>query len=154
MKSILLPVALVTLGVIVGSLLAQNAQPTAPVAPAEKLVSGVYDWEKLAVTPNAKGVRRAVFDGSTTTLDKLHCHITTLNPGEKSADQPSLHRQEEITIVKEGLVEANWDGKSQTAGPGSVIFFASGATTLLRNAGKTPCTYIVLYYYTPLTPKG
>ena len=51
-------------------------------------------------------------------------------------------------------VEANWDGKSKAGGPGSVIFFAAGATTFLRNAGTTPCTYIVVYYYTPLTPKS
>jgi mannose-6-phosphate isomerase-like protein (cupin superfamily) len=154
MKSILVSVALLALGMLVGSRLAQNAAPATGAAPPEKLVSGVFDWDKLAVTPNARGVRRAVFDGSTATLDKLHCHITTLNPGEKSADLPSLHRQEELMVVKEGLVEALWDGKSQTAGPGSVIFFASGATTQLRNAGKTPCTYIVVYYYTPLTPKN
>jgi mannose-6-phosphate isomerase-like protein (cupin superfamily) len=151
MKSTLLPAALVMLGVLVGSLLAQNAPPT--TAPA-KLVSGVYDWEKMVATPFDRGVRRQLFDGPTTTLDKIHCHITTLNPGQKSGDQPTLHLQEEIMIVKEGQVEANWDGKSQTAGPGSVIFFASGATTFLRNPGTTPCTYIVLYYYTPLTPKS
>ena len=154
MKSILLPIALVTLGTLVGSLLAQNAQPTTAAAPAQKLVSGVYDWEKLVAAPFDRGIRRQVFDGSTTTLDKIHCHITTLNPGQKSGDQPTLHLQEEIMIVKEGQVEANWDGKSQTAGPGSVIFFASGATTFLRNPGTTPCTYTVLYYYTPLTPQG
>lgn len=122
-------------------------------APSAKLSSEVYDWEKLVVTPNAKGVRRAVFDGSTATVDKIHCHITTLNPGEKSGE-PSKHLQEEVIIVKEGTVEANWDGKSKTGGPGSVIFFASGATTFLRNAGTTPCTYTVIYYYTPLTPKS
>jgi threonyl-tRNA synthetase len=32
-------------------------------------------------------------------------------------------------------------------------FFASGATTQLRNPGKVPATYTVIYYYTPLTPK-
>lgn len=152
MKSILLSITLVILGALVGSLLAQNAPPA--TAPAEKLVSGVYDWEKLTATPFDRGVRRQVFDGPTTTLDKIHCHITTLNPGQKSSDQPTLHLQEEVMIVKEGLVEANWDGKAQTGGPGSVIFFASGARTFLRNAGTTPCTYIVLYYYTPLTPKS
>ena len=46
------------------------------------------------------------------------------------------------------------DGKVQTAGPGSVFFLAANAVTRLRNAGTTPCTYIVFYYYTPLTPKG
>lgn len=129
-----------------------SAQPPKS-PPAQKLVSDLYDWEKMVVTPNAKGVRRAVFDGPTATVDKMHVHITTLNPGEKSGE-PSKHLQEEVIIVKEGLVEANWDGQSKTGGPGSVIFFAAGATTFLRNAGPTPCTYIVIYYYTPLTPKS
>jgi quercetin dioxygenase-like cupin family protein len=131
----------------------KNSPPAPAPAPVEKLLSDLYDWEKMIVTPTAKGVRRAVFDGPTATVDKMHCHITTLNPGEKSGE-PSKHLQEEVIIVKEGLVEANWDGKSKVGGPGSVIFFAAGATTFLRNAGTTPCTYIVIYYYTPLTPKS
>ena len=128
------------------------AMPTPAKAP-EKLTSAVYDWEKLAVTPTPKGARRDVFDGPTTSLDKVHCHITTLNPGENSGE-PRLHLQEEIIIVKEGLVEMHIDGKTQTAGPGSVFFLAARATTRLRNAGTTPATYIVIYYTTPLTPKS
>jgi quercetin dioxygenase-like cupin family protein len=129
---------------------AQTPDPAKPVP--GKLASNLYEWDKMVVTPNAKGVRRAVLDGPTATVDKMHVHITTLNPGEKSGE-PSKHLQEEVIIVKEGLVEANWDGQSKTGGPGSVIFFAAGATTFLRNAGPTPCTYTVIYYYTPLTPK-
>jgi mannose-6-phosphate isomerase-like protein (cupin superfamily) len=129
------------------------AESTPPAQPAEPLKSAVYDWEKMTVTPTPKGERRAVFDGPTTALDKAHCHITTLKPGENSGE-PSLHLQEEFIIVKEGLVEMHIDGKTQTAGPGSVIFLAARATTRLRNAGTTPCTYIVFYYYTPLTPKS
>ena len=56
--------------------------------------------------------------------------------------------------MKEGLLEATFDGKAQTAGPGSVIFFAANAVTRLRNAGDGPATYIVIYYHTPLTPKN
>ncbi|MES1167343.1 MAG: cupin domain-containing protein, partial [Pseudomonadota bacterium] len=85
--------------------------------------------------------------------EKLHCHLSTLNPGERS-NPPTLHLQEEIVIVKEGTLEANYDGTAKTGGPGSVIFLASGATTFLRNPGKVPVTYTVIYYYTPLTPKG
>jgi mannose-6-phosphate isomerase-like protein (cupin superfamily) len=121
-------------------------------ASPEKLTSQVYDWDKLTVTPTPKGVRRDVFDGPTTSLDQAHCHITTLNPGENSGE-PRLHLQEEIIIVKEGLVEMHIDGRTQTAGPGSVFFLAARATTRLRNAGSTSATYIVIYYYTPLTPK-
>ncbi|MBL9200653.1 MAG: cupin domain-containing protein [Opitutaceae bacterium] len=123
------------------------------MAPAAKLTSSVYDWRQLVPTPTANGVRRDVFDGPTTTLDKMHCHITTLNPG-KDSGEPRKHLQEEVLIVKEGLVEAHIDGKTQTAGPGSVFFFAASAVTRLRNAGATPCTYIVIYYYTPLTPRN
>ncbi|MEY2878997.1 MAG: hypothetical protein RLZZ15_1377 [Verrucomicrobiota bacterium] len=122
-------------------------------APAPMLTSDVFVWDKLVAVANAKGERRAVFDGPTATVDQLHCHITTLNPGEKSSE-PSKHRQEEVILVKEGTIEAHWDGQSKTGGPGSVIFFAAGATTFLRNAGKTPATYVVVYYYTPLTPRN
>jgi XRE family transcriptional regulator, regulator of sulfur utilization len=130
-----------------------SAQTPATAKPAGHLPSAAYDWEKLPVIPTPKGARRDVFDGPTATLDKVHCHITTLNPGENSGE-PRLHLQEEIIIVKEGLVEMHIDGKNQTAGPGSVFFLAARATTRLRNAGTIPATYIVIYYYTPLTPKS
>ena len=132
---------------------AQTPPPANPSrGPSAPLVSNVVAWDQLTVTPTAKGVRRDVFDGPTATVDKMHCHITTLNPGEKSGE-PSKHLQEEVIIVKEGTVEAHWDGQSKNGGPGSVIFFAAGATSFLRNAGPTPCTYIVIYYSTPLSPK-
>jgi XRE family transcriptional regulator, regulator of sulfur utilization len=133
------------------NLMAQTTETNSPAA--AKLTSAVFDWEKMQPTTMANGVRRAVFDGSTATVDKLHCHISTLNPGEVSG-APRLHEQEEVIVVKEGEIEATFDGKSQTVGPGSVIFFASGATTALRNPGKVPATYTVIYYYTPLTPKN
>jgi mannose-6-phosphate isomerase-like protein (cupin superfamily) len=128
-------------------LTAQNAE-----TPAPPLQSTVYDWTKLAVVPIPNGERRFVFDGPTTTLDRVHCHITTLAPGQVSGE-PTLHLQEEILIVKEGTVEVTVDGRIETAGPGSVIFFAAHATTRLRNATDRPATYHVIYYYTPKTPK-
>jgi len=117
-----------------------------------KLPSTIFDWEKLKVTPTTNGVRRDVLDGPTATLDKLHCHITTLNPGQTSGE-PRRHLQEEVIIVKEGSVEATVDGRVQTVGPGSVIFFAANAVTRLRNAGSGPATYTVVYFLTPLTPR-
>ena len=148
---------LLSLATLAGLAAIASAQSTVPPVPApspsSKLVSTVYDWEKLTVIPTAKGARRDVFDGPTPTLDKAHCHITTLNPGEKSGE-PSLHLQEEFIIVKEGQVEATHDGQIQTVGPGSVMFFAARSVTRLRNVGTTPCTYFVFYYYTPLTPKA
>ena len=148
MKSLL---TLAAFAAFSSALCAQSSAPATP--PPEKLASNVFDWDKLKVEPTKTGARRTVLDGATTALDKLHCHITTLNPGERSGE-PRVHLQEEVIIVKEGTVEANFDGQVRTAGPGSVIFFAAHATTFLRNPGATPATYTVIYYYTPLTPKS
>jgi mannose-6-phosphate isomerase-like protein (cupin superfamily) len=152
MKSIVRFALLLTLATMSSAQTPDPAKPVPPAAPAEKLISAAYDWTKLAVIPTPKGSRRDVFDGPTATLDKMHCHITTLDKGENSGE-PRKHLQEEVIIVKEGLVEASIDGKTRTVGPGSVFFMAANAVTRLRNAGDTPCTYIVVYYYTPLTPK-
>jgi quercetin dioxygenase-like cupin family protein len=121
-------------------------------SPNTNLSSTIFDWEKMHVESTSNGVRRAVFDAPTATVDKIHCHITTLNPGQNSGE-PRRHLQEEVIIVKEGMVEATVDGRTETVGPGSVIFFAANAVTRLRNAGPGPATYTVVYFYTPLTPK-
>ena len=118
-----------------------------------KLASTIFDWEKMHVETVSNGVRRTLFDAPTATLDKIHCHITTLNPGETSGE-PRRHLQEEVIIIKEGTVEATVDGRRQSVGPGSVIFFAANAVTRLRNVGSGPATYTVLYYFTPLTPRN
>ena len=126
----------------------------AGAAPAAegKLASGVFAVDQLPPIPTPVGVRREVFEAPTATVDKTHCHVTTLNSGASSG-APRKHLQEEIIIVKEGTVEANWDGQSRVAQAGDVIFFAANAITYLRNVGTTPATYYVVYYFTPLTAK-
>lgn len=130
-----------------------NAQTPSPApTPAPKLTSAVYELEQLPGTPTAVGIRRPVFDGPTATVDNLHCHVTTLNPGASSGE-PRRHLPDEIIILKDGTVEVHHDGQVRTAGPGSIIFFAAEAVTFLRNTGSSPATYYVISYSTPLTPK-
>ena len=127
------------------------AESAASASP-ERLASNVFHVDQLAATPTPVGVRRVVFDASTATVDKTHCHVTTLNAGASSG-APRKHVQDEIIIIKEGTVEANWDGQSKVAHAGDVIFFAANAVTHLRNVGTIPATYYVVYYFTPLTAK-
>ena len=131
---------------------ARPAAATPPASAATPLVSKVFDWASLQVTPIPNGERRMVLDGPTAAVDLLHVHVTTLAPG-KISGQPVRHLQEEVLIIKEGEVEVSLDGTTQKAGPGSILFFAAGAVTALRNAGTTPATYYVVYYKTPKTPK-
>jgi quercetin dioxygenase-like cupin family protein len=130
-----------------------ESQPPAPQPARDPLPSQVIDWNTLAPTPTKTGQRRNVFDAPTATLDKLHGHITTLNPGENTGP---LHRhpQEELVIIKEGTVEVNIDGRKQVVGPGSIVFFAVNENENMVNIGSTPATYLVIQWFTPKTPKG
>ena len=131
---------------------ATQQPPAAPAAPTTVLASRVVDWDSMESTATRTGQRRMVFDAPTDTLDKLHLHITTLNPGENTGP---LHRhpQEEMVIIKEGTIEVNIDGRKQTAGPGSVIYFSVNENENMTNVGKTPATYHVIQWFTPRTPK-
>src|SRR5262245_57219687 len=70
-----------------------------------KLGSTTYDWQRLEVKPQKYGERREMFDAPTATFDRMSCHVTTLNPGER-AHAPHRHPEEEIIIVKEGTLES------------------------------------------------
>lgn len=140
MKSI---VSLITLLVLSISYTISAADDTETPMP-----SAVHEWDDIEVQKIPNGLRRFVFNGKTTELDNLHCHITTLNVGETSGE-PRLHESEEIIIVKEGQVEFTHDGVLENAGPGSIVFFAANAVTRLRNIGDTQATYYVIYY-TPM----
>ncbi|MGA2051775.1 MAG: cupin domain-containing protein [Opitutales bacterium] len=133
---------------------AADSTPASPTQPAAgKMASQVFLWESLKFVPSKTGARVTVFDEPTPTLDRFHCHITTLNPGENTGP---LHRhpQEEFIVIKEGMLEINIDGKKQIATPGSMIFYAANENENMTNVGKTPATYYVIQFYTALTPKS
>ena len=128
------------------------SQPVPPPQAGTTLKSQVITWDALTPKPTRNGQRRDVFDAPTETLDKLHGHITTLNPGENTGP---LHRhpQEELVIIKEGTVEVNIDGRKTLAGPGTIVYFAVNENENMTNVGTTPATYLVLQWFTPKTPK-
>ncbi|MBL9186807.1 MAG: cupin domain-containing protein [Opitutaceae bacterium] len=120
--------------------------------PAPSLKSGVFDWEKLTVTPTKTGERRAVLEGSTVTLAKLQSHITTIEGGV-AAHGAHRHPDDEIVLVAEGAIEATINGRAEVGGPGSVFFFASDDLHGMKNAGATRARYHVIRLVTAATPK-
>lgn len=117
------------------------------------LRSSVFDWEKLAATATKTGERRGICHGPTVTLRNLEAHVTTLRPGE-APHASHRHPDEELIVVKEGLMEATINGRVQRAGPGSVFFFASNDEHGLRNVGSSSATYHVVRMVTAATPKS
>ena len=140
-------VLFLSLSAIFGSALALPAD--VPAAPA-RLGSTVFKWEDLVAKPTGVGVRRAVVNQPTATLEKFECHITTLNPGLMS-HPPHRHPQEEFIILKEGVLDVFVNGRTQRVGPGSFFFYASNDLHNVTNVGDQPATYLVFNLTTAAT---
>jgi len=110
--------------------------------------SSVFDWNKIAMEKTEKGGLRKFFDTRTETLDQLEVHVTTLNPGVTS-HVPHQHPNEEMIIVKEGVVEELVSGEFKKVGPGSIVFQAPNQLHTIRNAGDTPATYFAIKWVSP-----
>jgi len=107
--------------------------------------STVFEWAGLEAKPTPTGSRRDVLRAPTPTLEELEIHITTLGVNQVS-HPPHQHPEEELLIVKEGIVETLQNGRSSRLGPGSIIFHSSNDLHNIRNAGTTPATYHVIQW--------
>jgi mannose-6-phosphate isomerase-like protein (cupin superfamily) len=114
--------------------------------------SSAWDWNSLKPEPQPYGIRRMVFLERTPMLDRLDCHITTLNPGQ-SPHPPKPHDGEELIIIKEGTIEALQNGKTNRVGAGSILFELPNEVQGMRNVGDTPATYFVVRWFAPGTLK-
>lgn len=123
----------------------------AATAAPGRLGSAVFDWEKLSVKTTRTGERREVVDSPTATLANFECHVTTLRAGE-AAHAPHRHPDEEIILVKEGLLEVTVNGQSRRVGAGSILFHASGDEHGMKNIGDQAATYYVIRVVTEATP--
>jgi quercetin dioxygenase-like cupin family protein len=145
-------IALAAAGTTLAAVAVAQTQSPQPQAKA-RITSAVYDWAKIEAHPTSFGSHRSFFDGPTATLENFECHVTTLNPGE-SPHPAHRHPNEEFVVIREGTLEVTLNGKSQVAGPGSVLFFASNDLHGLRNVGTTSATYHVFSFVTAATPRA
>lgn len=109
----------------------------------DPLGSTVFDWEKLAVKKTAKGERRDIVNRRTATFQNFESHVTTLRAGE-IAHEAHRHADEEIIVVKEGTLEVTFQGKTQRAPAGSMLFFAANDLHGMKNVGGTTASYYVI----------
>jgi quercetin dioxygenase-like cupin family protein len=107
--------------------------------------STVFNWADLKVIPTPQGESRAVFNAPTPTLANFEMHITTLNPGE-SPHPPHRHPDEELMIVREGMLAALQGDQTNIVEAGGVIFEASNELHGLRNIGTNRATYYVIKF--------
>lgn len=125
-------------------------QSSEPAAPAAALPSTAFVWDELVPHATGVGQRRDVCDQPTATLERLECHISTLNPGLAS-HPPHTHPQEELIVLTQGSLEVFVNGEVTRAGPGAVFWFASHDPHAVNNRGDAPATYFVFNFATART---
>jgi quercetin dioxygenase-like cupin family protein len=116
--------------------------------PPDLLRSLIFDWNQIPHQATPTGSKRPFFRGRTATLDRLACHVSTLNPGH-SAHAPHRHPEEELIIVKEGALDALCDGRTTRMFAGSVLFIAPNDLHAVTNPGPALATYYVLKWFPP-----
>ena len=103
----------------------------------------IKDWFDIEFKENANGGRRDIMRQPTSVLKELEMHTTQLKAGLPSHNSHK-HIDEEIILVRFGIVEESINGKPFRCGPGSVIFLTNDDDHGIRNAGEFPCEYYAI----------
>ena len=135
---------MVALPLLLAIMSAGAAAQEADLANVALSQSKVFAFDNLPVRKMANGGEsRDVVQGAVATGEAVAIHESVQPAGVP----PNLaHRiaHSEFILVQEGTLEFNHDGKSERAGPGSVIYVAYGTMHGVRNIGDVPAKYTVI----------
>lgn len=87
-----------------------------------------------------------VFEGSTSHLRKLHCHVSAIGPG--AGYEPHVDEHDVVIVVMEGQIET----LGSRAAPCDVVLCPAGRPHGIRNAGQTTARYVVFEFHGPERP--
>jgi mannose-6-phosphate isomerase-like protein (cupin superfamily) len=133
-------VALAAMGTMTA--MAQEAQT--PAQDAVLSSSRVFPLEQMAVRKMANGGEsRSIVHGVLKTGEGVALHESTL-PAGLSPNAGHAIQHSEFIVVNEGTLEFDHDGRTETVGPGGVIYVAYGTFHKVKNVGKVPARYVVV----------
>jgi len=117
-----------------------------PGKPSDDLAAAkVFDYASLPVTRNPNGSERrdVVRSGRLATGEAVHIHASIQPPGTPPGTAHTINHSEFI-LVTQGTLEFSFDGRTERAGPGSVVYIAYGTMHQARNVGQGPAQYTVI----------
>ena len=100
-----------------------------------------HEREAVAASSPDGMRQRALVDGETPYLRKLHAHVTVLEPGGGYA--PHIDAHDVGIVVLQGTVET----LGERVGPHGVIFYTGGEPHGMTNVGGVPATYVVFEFH-------
>ena len=111
------------------------------------LPARIFEYESAVVPAQPKPMaQKLLFQQATHSLNKLHAHLTTLQPG--AGYEPHADPYDVAIILFSGEVET----VGARLRPLGVIYYSAGELHGIRNVGNTPATYLVFEFHSPLRP--
>jgi mannose-6-phosphate isomerase-like protein (cupin superfamily) len=89
-----------------------------------------------------------ILEQSTGYLEKLHVHLSTMQPGSGYA--PHIDAYDVAILVLAGQIET----LNKIVGPHGVIYYSAGQSHGLRNVGSCPAQYLVFEFHAPTVRSG
>jgi len=123
---------------------------------SDPLTGGIFPLKLPLPTDLKKGWRPTrLFQGSTSILNYLSCHASSLMPG-RCPHPPHCHEDEEILIMLAGEADltlgdkfSSTGSKRRPLGPGQMVFYPSGFSHTLEARGEEPANYLMFRWERP-----
>jgi len=148
----LTPATYYVINFITGLSHAESAPSAAEQALPGKLPSSIIDCNTKPSTPTPTGSRVVCVHSPTLTFLDLESHISTLNPGQRTAPD-MVDPGDEFVLIKSGDVEITVNGIASRMHEGSLAYWAANDKRGIRNVGKTPASYQVIRVISAKSPK-
>ncbi len=125
-------------------LFACSAAAAQQAGPNPLAVSRVFAYDDMVPKTAPSGVvGRNVFTVTLATGEAVAVH-ETMQPAGTVPNPAHRIQHSELIVVQEGTLEFQHDGKTERAGPGSVIYVALGTLHAVKNVGDIPAKYVVI----------
>ncbi len=126
--------------------------------PSERLSRvGMSLDQPLGDDPVNKWKPRHLFNGATSLIRQLNCHVSVLSPGH-CPHPPHIHDRDEVLMVLDGKAEVviaerpdDPQPRVESLTPGAVSFYPAGQHHTIRNDSTEPVTYLMLDWNNALT---
>jgi len=113
-------------------------------AQPKSLPSGVYQVDSIETQNGLENKIKIKVQGSTTDLDMLSMHSSTLAPGKTNHPPRVLMDREELIIVKEGPITITINETPKILSTGSIALIEAGDSQSFHNSSEKVVSYYVL----------
>lgn len=123
-------------------------------AQTDSVLSGVYYWQQPVKIVKRNIKSTVLFEGKTHDMQWMKVSCNSLKPSKKENKIKVSGNEEQIIIVKKGVLNINLDKTNYHLVPGSVVVLLPGESISLSNLQANDCEYYHLQYKSKMPVKA